>query len=248
VATYVLTAYAPRAAVAIHGSAVGAAMPGLGGLIGDGQYARAALVRRELMALTWLFATAVGVTILLWNRSFVTLWVGRTHYGGAWVDLLIVLIAFQTVFIRVDAYIIDAALRSWLRVVVSSVAVVTTITLAVLLTRSLGIVGLCLGMLAGRLTQTLAYPVLAGRCVGGTSGATLVALARAAVVTGLLFAGADYLGHGLIASSWLVWGSGVAATLLLVTALAFAAGLSPTSREAVLRRAAEVLRHPRAIR
>ena len=247
VATYVLTAYAPRAAVAIHGSAVGAAMPGLGGLIGEGQYARAALVRRELMALTWLFATAVGATILLWNRSFVTLWVGRTHYGGAWVDLLIVLIAFQTVFIRADAYIIDAALRSWLRVVVSAAAVVLTVTLAILLTRAFGLVGLCLGLLAGRLTQTVAYPLLAARCVGGMSGAAPAALARAAAVTGLLFAGTAYVGHGLVASSWIVWGTGVAASLALAAALAFAAGLSRASRDAVVRRTAEVLRYPRAL-
>src|SRR5439155_1240191 len=93
VTTYVLTAYAPRAAVAVHGSAVGAAMPGLAGLIGEGQYGRAALARGDLMVLTWLFATAVGTTILLWNRSFVALWVGREHYGGAVVDLLIVCIA-----------------------------------------------------------------------------------------------------------------------------------------------------------
>ncbi len=248
VATYVLTAYAPRAAVAIHGSAVGAAMPGLGGLIGERQYARAALVRRELMALTWLFATAVGATILMWNRSFVTLWVGGEHFGGPWVDFLIVLIAVQTVFIRADAYIIDAALRSWLRVVFSAVAVIVTITLAVLLTRALGIAGLCLGLLAGRLTQTVAYPLLAGRCVRSTCGATPAVLARAAVVTGLLFAGADYLGHQLVTSSWLVWGTGVAATLPFVAALAFAIGLSRTSRDAVQRRVAEVLRYPRAAR
>src|SRR5436305_581026 len=36
VTTYVLTAYAPRAAVTIHGNAMGAAMPGLGGFPGDG--------------------------------------------------------------------------------------------------------------------------------------------------------------------------------------------------------------------
>src|SRR5205807_1059147 len=84
--------------------------------VGEHQYGRAQLVRRELLALTWLFATAVGTTILLWNRSFVALWVSSNHYAGSDVDLLIVLIAVQTAFIRSDAYIIDAALQSWLRV------------------------------------------------------------------------------------------------------------------------------------
>src|SRR6266700_1819473 len=154
VATYVLTAYAPRAAVTIHGNVVGAAMPGLGGLLGEHQYERAQLVRRELMALTWLFATAAGATILMWNRSFVGLWVGADHYAGGVIDLLIVLIAVQTAFIRADAYIIDAALQSWLRVLISTAAAAVTISLAIALTRAFGLAGLCVGVLAGRMVQT----------------------------------------------------------------------------------------------
>src|SRR5439155_1306547 len=92
----ILGAVVSPTAVAIHGNAVGAAMPGLGGLLGEHQYGRAHLVRRELLALTWLFATVVGTTILLWNRSFVALWVSSNHYAGSSVDLLIVLIAVQT--------------------------------------------------------------------------------------------------------------------------------------------------------
>src|SRR2546428_229084 len=144
VTTYVLTAYAPRAAVAVHGSAVGAAMPGLAGLIGEGQYERAALARGDLMILTWLFATAVGTTILLWNRSFVALWVGAEHYGGAVGGLLIGWIAVQTAFIPAAAFIIDAALRAWLRVLIAAVTAVVTITLAVALAPALRIARLCL--------------------------------------------------------------------------------------------------------
>src|SRR5207247_8575717 len=70
VTTYVLTSYAARAAVNLHSAAVAAAMPGLGGLIGRRQFAWAALVRREILGLTWLFVTAVGATILLWPPSF----------------------------------------------------------------------------------------------------------------------------------------------------------------------------------
>src|SRR5213080_3193759 len=222
VTTYVLTAYAPRAAVAVHGSAVGAAMPGLAGLIGAGQYGRAALARGDLMVLTWLFATAVGTTILLWNRSFVALWVGREHYGGAVVDLLIVCIAFQTAFIR-------------------AVAAVVPIALAVALTRALGIAGLCLGVLAGRLIQTVAYPVLAGRCVGGSSGMAPATLGRAVCVAGVLFAAGLALGERMLAPNWLVWAAAVPASLALALGIAFSAGLSRQARQAVVLRAAELL-------
>jgi len=242
VTTYVLTAYAPRAAVTIHGSVVGAAMPGLGGLLGQRQYERAQLVRRELMALTWLFTTAVGATILLWNHSFVGLWVGAQHYAGPDVELLIVLIAVQTAFIRADAYIIDAALQSWLRVVISAAATVVTITLAIALTRAFGLPGLCVGVLAGRTLQTMTYPALARRCVEDHGPALPLGFARGLVVTAALFSAASALGQRLVVSNWLVWAAGVAATLALASGVAFVMGLSRESQHAVLRRAAEVMR------
>src|SRR5256886_4782335 len=83
VTTYVLPGYAPRTATGIHVFAAGGADPGLGGLIGRGEQDRARAVRRELLTLTWLFATTVGVTVLCWNRSFLAMWVGPQNYGGA---------------------------------------------------------------------------------------------------------------------------------------------------------------------
>src|SRR5436309_1030965 len=211
-------------------------------------YRRLGLAGVDLMVLTWLFATAVGTTILLWNRSFVALWVGREHYGGAVVDLLIVCIAFQTAFIRADAFIIDAALRSWLRVLIAAVAAVVTITLAVALTRALGIAGLCLGVLAGRLIQTVAYPVLAGRCVGGSSGVAPATLGRAVCVAGVLFAVGLALGERMLAPNWLVWAAAVPASLALALRIAFSAGLSRQARQAVVLRAAELLPRRRQTR
>src|SRR5213082_3194510 len=79
-------------AVNVHALAAGGAIPGIGGLIGLRQFEKASGLRNELLAVTWLFATTVGVSILLWNRSFLGLWVGSQNYAGTWVNLLIVFI------------------------------------------------------------------------------------------------------------------------------------------------------------
>src|SRR5207244_10305386 len=99
-----------------------------------------------------------GATILLWNRSFLTLWVGSVNYAGPWVNLLIVTIMAQTAFVRADAYVIDAALQPRMRVIVTAVAATLTIGFATVLTMRFGMIGLCVGISAGRLTQSLAYP------------------------------------------------------------------------------------------
>ncbi len=240
VATYVLTGYAARTAVNLHGAAVTAAMPGLGGVIGQGQYQRAAQARGDLLALTWVFVTAVGATILLWNPSFVALWVGGGQYAGPAVNLLIVLITVQTVFIRTDSYVIDAALRPWQRVRVSGVAAVLTLVAMVALTRWLGLAGLCLGTLAGRAVQTVAYPRLVRSCLGSVGAAPLAHVVRPFAATTVLFGGALYLGARMHAPSWVAWGMGVVGSVTVFAAAAFVIGLAPGSRSAVTQRLREI--------
>src|SRR2546426_2114068 len=164
VTTYVLTGYAGRIALGLHVFTTGAAMPGLGGVIGRGEYEWAAGLRQEIMNLTWLFVTAVGATILLWNRSFLALWVGPENYAGVWTNLLIVIATAQTALVRTDAYVLDATLQPRLRVGVAAVAGGAIVGASIALTPSLGIIGVCLGVLAGRFVPTVAYPPRVDRC------------------------------------------------------------------------------------
>jgi O-antigen/teichoic acid export membrane protein len=236
VTTYVLTGYAGRIALGLHAFTTGAAMPGLGGVIGRGEYDRAAGLRQEIMNLTWLFSTAVGGTILLWNRSFLTLWVGPENYAGYWANLLLVIITVQTALLRTDAFVLDATLQPRLRVVVAALAAAAIIGASIALTPSLGIVGVCLGMLVGRMVQTIAYPLLVDRCLHRRSRLSWRAITRPLIVMSLIFAVTAVLGDRALASNWLTWTAGVAISLVLITSLALAAGLPAEGRRAVLGR------------
>jgi O-antigen/teichoic acid export membrane protein len=242
VATYVLTGYAARMAVNVHVLAAGGAIPGIGGVVGLQQYEKAIRLRNELLALTWLFATTVGATILLWNRSFLGLWVGPENYAGPWVNLLIVCTMAQTAFVRSDAYVIDAALQPRQRVLVTAVAAVVTLGLATVLTLRFGMVGLCVGVFVGRLTQSVAYPRLVRVSLGAASRFSLRALARPALAMGLVFAACAYWGDRIRAAHWLGWALGVGATAAAVLGLALVAGLPAEARAGVLRRGRELVR------
>jgi len=236
VATYVLTGNAARMAVSLVNFTVGAAIPGLGGVIGQRQHERAAQIRREILTLTWLFVTAVGATILVWNRSFVSLWVGQQHYAGMWPDLLIVCIMVQTAFIRGDGFVIDAALQPRGRVIVAAAAAVLMIVVALALTPALGIVGLCLGLLIGRLPQTIAYPLLAASLLHQSRALSVRRVARQITVMTGIFAGAAYLGEHVIVRHWLDWLAAAASTLIVALGTALWAGLSAEARRSVLQR------------
>lgn len=238
VTTYALTSYAARTALGIHVFTAGAAVPGLGGVLGERQYDRATQIRRELLVLTWLFVTAVGTTILLWNRSFLALWVGERNYAGPWVDLLIVVTMLQTAFIRTDAYIIDAALKPKLRVLVGALSAAVTLGMGVALTHAFGIIGLCFGVLAGRAIQSIAFPVLVRSCLGrpAASAEANTGAARLAAITVVLFGVGAIAGARLQAPSWPVWGSAVAVTAVLVFGVALAAGPPAPLRLALVAR------------
>ena len=80
VTTYSLTKYTPETLTSFVAIVVFGITPGLGGIVGAGNLQKAARVRSEIMLLTWLVVTVVGVVILLWNRTFIRLWVGAEYY------------------------------------------------------------------------------------------------------------------------------------------------------------------------
>jgi O-antigen/teichoic acid export membrane protein len=236
VTTYVLTGYSARLAVNLHALTALAATPGLGRVIGQRTFKRAAMLRGEMLVLTGVFVTAAGSTILLWNRSFLELWVGAQHYAGPWINLLIVLIASQTGFIRVDAYVLDSALQPRLRVLVSGAAAALTLLLTVALTDTLGMLGLCLGVLAGRLPQSIAYPVLVRSCLDHSSPVLPPAMPRLLVTMLLFFGGAGVLGERVLADTWIEWTIGVGVSGPILLAAAIRLGLTSEARQVVMRR------------
>jgi O-antigen/teichoic acid export membrane protein len=238
VTTYVLTSYAARTGLGVFVFTAGAAMPGFGGVLGQLQFTRAQQLRRELQTLTWLFTTIVGATVLVWNHSFLNLWVGSRNYAGPWVDLLIVLVISQTAFIRTDSYIIDAALRPRGRVIIGAVTVVATLALGIALTHLFGIIGLCIGLFLGRSIQSIGYPLIVRSCLQHPpkDAAARWAAIRLIAVTALLFAAASFLSRDLLASSWVMWAGGVAITIPIVAALALLAGPTPATRQVLIGR------------
>ncbi|MDQ3223858.1 MAG: hypothetical protein M3Q75_10380 [Gemmatimonadota bacterium] len=242
VTTYVLTGYAARLALNLHSLSAEAVMPGIAGVLGTGSFERVALLRRELLAVTAIFVTAAGSTILLWNRSFVHLWVGADNYAGAWTNLLIVLIAVQSAFIRCDAYLIDAALQPGRRVRVGIVAGLVTLVLSLAFTHLAGIPGLCLGILAGRATQSIGYPLLVRGCLRQSPGLSMIWLTRPLAVMAMLFAGATYLGQHVVLQHWLAWLGAVAATLILALVIALGLGLPARHRAPVTERMLQMTR------
>jgi len=244
VTNYSLTKYVPEMMINIIAYIIFAIMPGLGGIIGSGDMKRANHLRSEIMSLVWLVVTTIGATILLWNRAFVGLWVGAERYSGPIPHLLIVIGVMQFVFIRSDANIIDLTLRLRQKVMLGLLSVTISLTAAIVLISyfKMGIVGLCLGIIAGRLILSVGYPLLISRFLEISLKEQMKSMVRPIMVTILLFGGAIFLDNIMPtitwpgARSWLgffLYAGLTGVTMLIVS---FFAGLTVKQKECITRR------------
>jgi O-antigen/teichoic acid export membrane protein len=244
VTNYSLTKYAPETLITIVAIIVFGISPGLGSIIGTGNLKKAAEVRREIMSLTWLILTALGSTVLLWNRTFIGLWVGEGHYAGSFPQLLIVLLIFQFILIRNDGNIIDLTLRLQHKVIMGAVSVMLSLINAALLVGffRFGIVGLCLGLIIGRSILSVGYPILVGRLLKISLSSQLRGILRPMLVTIAFFSLATILDCHMFAKRWIDWNGWMGlfisggTTFGIIQLLAFFAGLSRSQRRSVFRR------------
>jgi O-antigen/teichoic acid export membrane protein len=243
VTVYTLSRYVPEAIFGAVAIVVSGIMPGLGGLIGARDMGRAIAVRTESMSVTWLIATASGAAFLLWQESFLRLWVGEEYYPGRVATLLIIVMILQFAFIRNDSSIIDLTLKLRGKVLLGFLSAGVSIAVAVILLRTweTSISALAVGFIAGRSILTVAYPWLVSRHFGISPPTQLRGAVRPVIVCAALFAGAALVAPRFQADSWisLLFFGGL--SLGVFAASSFFLGLSPRQRRQVSRRVRQVL-------
>jgi O-antigen/teichoic acid export membrane protein len=244
VTSYSLTRFIPLTITGSVASLIFGMAPGLGGLIGAGEMVRAARVRSETMAVAWLLTTVAGAGVLLWEESFLRLWVGQRYFPGVVPTLLIVLMILQLTLIRVDSNIIDLTLNVRRKVLLGLLSVVLSVGFAWFLVArlDLGIAGVAAGFIAGRAVQSVTYPLIIGRILTIPTSAQLAAMIRPGLVTAGLLGAAAALSRVVAVHTWpgLIAASAVSGVLLL--AIAVLGGLSDVQRRWLWSRAKRVIR------
>ncbi len=243
VTVYALSRYVPEAIFGAAALVISAVMPGLGGVIGAGDTQRAANVRSESMAVTWLLATASGAAFLVFHESFLTLWVGPRYRPGPVTALLIVVMVLQFAFIRNDSSIIDLTLQLRGKVLLGLLSAGLSIGLAVVFIRvwELGIAGLALGFIAGRSVVSAAYPWSVCRSLALSPAGQVKGAVRPLCVSAALFAGALAIAPVAQVHSWILLAVLGVGSLLALGAVSFVLGLSAGQRTRISSRVRQVV-------
>ncbi len=199
VSRYVISSYAIQSVITVVFIVVIAALPGVGSLIAEKQFDRAREVRSEGMRYALFLGAACAVVVLLLNQSFVALWVDASQFIGALELLFIVVAAQQMLLIRSEAAFINLALDIRRKTLIAGVSLAISISVALLLVEQWGVIGVCLGLMSGRLVLSFMYPRIVSQFLGGRvrSSWRLPAVVFAAVAC------AWYFGQQLVFASWL---------------------------------------------
>ncbi len=160
VSQYVLTMYVSQMMTIAILTAVSSILPGLAGIIGKGELGRAAELRRESFLYSWWLTLTICSLVIIFNQSFLNLWVGETHYAGDDINALIALCIMQLVFIRHDANILNLALDVRKKVLLGLLSSVVLLFLMIYLVPKYKILGLCFALILGRSILSITYPLV----------------------------------------------------------------------------------------
>lgn len=243
VTTYSLTKYAPETLINIIAIVVFGSTPGLGGIIGSGDLKKAARLRGEIMLLTWLLSIILGSTILVWNHTFINIWVGPERFAGSLQNFLILVLITQFVLIRNDANIIDLTLKLSRKTILGLISALLSVIAAVVMVGffKTGILGLIIGLIIGRSVLSLAYPLEIGRFLGVSISSQLKGALRPLLVTAIFFSLATLIDSYLsrapsFSISWMSFFFMAAMTTVITTPLAFFTGLTRDQQERIIER------------
>ncbi len=237
-AEYTTSRYAPQVVGGVIIALFGGMFPGLGGIIGEKNYARAAAIRTELFTLTWAAVTICGVVVLVCNRSFVTLWLDETYYIGTLPFLILVSLLTLTVFVRHDSVIIDYTLNVRNKMLISGFAVIVTVVAAAFLFNRAAspLIGLEMGFVIGQIVLLIAYPWLISRALHIPYLQQYVGAIRPTICTALLFAAASFISTQFQVTSWIQLVLLAGLTLIAATLVSVPLGLSAAPRQILFKR------------
>ena len=171
ISKYIFTAYIAITGVSVAAIITSAVTPGLGMLIGKKDYLKSQKVVTKLREFSFSFSIFVGTMVIILNQSFVSLWAGQELFFGWEINILIVLLMIQLISIRNEAFLIDLSLDIKRKVLLGTLSVLLSLTLAILIYLYVNesISSLLLGILLGRFVLFIMFPYLTNKMIDNTS-------------------------------------------------------------------------------
>jgi len=203
VAKYVITNYMADMIKSLIMYVISGTLPGLSKLYGTGDLEKLRNIKSLIYTITWIFCIGIGSIGLLFNQSFVHLWVGGDKYAGQLPNLLLIVIVIQYMLLFNDSELIDITLNIRKKVMIGAISAVSSITLIVLLVPKYEIIGLAIAIIIGRSIMSIMYPILVNQIINVTNSKQKIDYKKILTVISL-FTTCFVLGDKILITNWLV--------------------------------------------
>lgn len=190
---YTLTFFLPNAFQGLINRVVMGVLPGIGKLIGLGEFEKVNIVLENISSITFLLITASGVTIALLNSSFLEVWVGKDLFAGYIANTFIIILALQDTFIKNDAYYLSATLDLREKVVLTFISGISFVGLGYFLIDKYEIIGLCISIFLAKLILLIGQRHLLKKKIQRTSTKPLISRLRPMLVSLVLLIAAGFI-------------------------------------------------------
>ncbi|WP_236137674.1 oligosaccharide flippase family protein [Mongoliitalea daihaiensis] len=204
VSIYVLTMFTSTTMKSFLDSVISGIIPGIGTFFGKGQFDKIILSKDLIFNLIWFISFSIGITVLLFNNSFLSLWVGPGNYAGSFENLLILLIAIQYVLFFTTGNFINVTLDLKTKVYLTGMSALISISLAFLLVPNYQILGLGISVLFGRSVMSVGFPIILNKKLGLKSISFNFQDFRIVVISIIGLTAAAYLQDFIIVESWVL--------------------------------------------
>jgi len=203
VTIYVLTLFTSTAMKGMIDAVISGVVPGIGSFFGKGEFEKIKMTHNIINSLIWWFSFSVGISIIVFNKSFLDLWVGEGNYAGQIENLLIILIAIQHVFFFTTGNFINVTLDLKTKVYLTGIAALISILMTFILVKEYEIIGLCISVLVGRLVLTFGFPLILKRKIFDQGNWINAEMIRPFLITILGLFGSLYIEEFINIQSWL---------------------------------------------
>jgi len=205
VTNYVFSSYVTQLGLSLALMTGSAFTPSMGRFFGEKNFDNLNELINGFRELLLCLSIVIGCCVLLFNASFVGLWVGHDYFFGEQVNLWIVIAFVQLTLLRGEAQIQDVTLSIKNKVLIGLFSSVSSVTLAIVCYRYFGnISSLFLGLVLGRIIMSVAFPVL----VKQISSNIRYPFFRL-FLGGLILIACYYIGGSLIYTTWFEFFLGV---------------------------------------
>ncbi|MHC1703449.1 MAG: lipopolysaccharide biosynthesis protein [Tenuifilaceae bacterium] len=213
VASYAISKFLMNSANGGIVQIISSVLPGIGKFMGEKDYNKLLLLRKQMMTIILLVGTLLGFVICLLNKSFVTIWTNDELFAGQIETLLIVLIGIIQLLQGLDGSFINLTLDLRKKIIITGFSALVSIILSIILIPIFKTLGLLVALLVSKIILSVGYAMIVGKALESKNLLSKFVYSKLMVFCALTLIGGVSLGYIIKLSGWF--------ELLFVTSFSF---------------------------